>query len=93
VQTHEWQQIQAIITSHEQQMQERVGALRTADQRLKDLENNSVRLQEKSLNVNSELRIPAAGVSCQESGVSCVSCQLLVRDKLQTGVVEPVGSR
>jgi len=38
-QTHsEWQQIQAIITSHEQQMQERVGALRTADQRLKDLE-------------------------------------------------------
>jgi len=34
-QTHsEWQQIQAII-SHEQQMQERVGALRTAEQRLK----------------------------------------------------------
>jgi len=31
-QTHsEWQQIQAIITSHEQQMQERVGALRTAE--------------------------------------------------------------
>jgi len=31
----EWQQIQAIIKSHEQQMQERVGALRTAEQRLK----------------------------------------------------------
>jgi len=52
-QTHsEWQQIQAIIKSHEQQMQERVGALRTAEQRLKDMENNALRLR-KSSHVNS----------------------------------------
>ena len=43
----EWQQIQAIITSNEQQLQEREQTLRTAEQRLKDLENTAVRLKEK----------------------------------------------
>lgn len=43
----QWQQIQTTIKSHEQQLQERFGALRTAEQRLKDLENTAVRLQEK----------------------------------------------
>ena len=44
---NEWQQIQAIITSNEQQLQEREQTLRTAEQRLKDLENTALRLKEK----------------------------------------------
>lgn len=43
----EWQQIQTTIKSHEYQLQERIGALRTTEQQLKDLENTAVRLQEK----------------------------------------------
>ncbi len=43
----EWQQIQATITSHEQERQLRAGALHSAQQQHKDLENTAVRLQEK----------------------------------------------
>ncbi|MBW4574056.1 MAG: chromosome segregation protein SMC [Aphanothece sp. CMT-3BRIN-NPC111] len=47
-QTHsEWQQIQAIIKVQETQLNEREQALRSAEQRLKDLENQHQRLQEK----------------------------------------------
>ncbi len=46
-QNREWQQIQATIKSYEQQIQEWVQALGTAEQRLKDLENQQERLQEK----------------------------------------------
>lgn len=76
-QTHsEWQQIQAIITSHEQQMQERVGALRTADQRLKDLENTSVRLQEKIIESEQRTQEYQQQLSVVRSQESEVLCQL-----------------
>jgi len=71
-QTHsEWQQIQAIITSHEQQMQERVGALRTADQRLKTWKIPLCAYKRKSLNVNStSSRSQLSGVRSQKFCVS-----------------------
>ncbi|BAY40224.1 chromosome segregation protein [Nostoc sp. NIES-2111] len=43
----EWQQIQAIIKTQEQQLQQRDTALREAEQRLKNLENQQQRLQER----------------------------------------------
>lgn len=43
----QWQQIQATIRSQEQQLQERIEALGNAQQQLKDLENQALRLQEK----------------------------------------------
>lgn len=43
----EWQQIQAIIKTQEQQLQQRETALREAEQRLKNLENQQQRLQER----------------------------------------------
>ncbi len=46
-QNREWQEIQLIIRSYEQQVQEQVQALSTAEQRLKDLENQQQRLSEK----------------------------------------------
>lgn len=46
--THsEWQQIQAMIRSQEVVLQEQVGNLRTAEQKLQDLENQQQLLQEK----------------------------------------------
>ncbi|MBV8885774.1 MAG: chromosome segregation protein SMC [Chroococcidiopsidaceae cyanobacterium CP_BM_RX_35] len=46
-QNREWQQIQETIKSYEQQVQERVQTLETAVQRLKALENQQERSQEK----------------------------------------------
>lgn len=43
----QWQQIQATIRTQEQQLQQRIEALRNAQQQLKDLENQIQRLQEK----------------------------------------------
>jgi chromosome segregation protein len=43
----QWQQIQATIRTQEQQLQQRIEALRNAQQQLKDLENQLQRLQEK----------------------------------------------
>ena len=43
----QWQQIQATIRTQEQQLQQRIEALRNAQQQLKDLENQTQRLQEK----------------------------------------------
>lgn len=43
----QWQQIQATIRTQEQQVQQRIEALRNAQQQLKDLENQIQRLQEK----------------------------------------------
>jgi chromosome segregation protein len=51
----EWQQIQATIKIQEQQLQQREIALREAEQRLKNLENQQQRLQEKIQ--DSEVRI------------------------------------
>ncbi|BBD62654.1 chromosome segregation protein [Nostoc sp. HK-01] len=43
----EWQQIQAVIKTQEQQLQQREANLREAEQRLKNLENQQQRLQER----------------------------------------------
>ncbi|WP_071187374.1 chromosome segregation protein SMC [Trichormus sp. NMC-1] len=43
----EWQQIQAIIKTQEQQLRQKENDLREAEQRLKNLENQQQRLQEK----------------------------------------------
>ncbi|MEA5619307.1 chromosome segregation protein SMC [Cronbergia sp. UHCC 0137] len=43
----EWQQIQAVIKTQEQELQQKDTALREAEQRLKNLENQQQRLQEK----------------------------------------------
>ncbi|AFY42634.1 chromosome segregation protein SMC [Nostoc sp. PCC 7107] len=43
----EWQQIQAVIKTQEQQLQQRESNLREAEQRLKNLENQQQRLQER----------------------------------------------
>ncbi|MBW4644064.1 MAG: chromosome segregation protein SMC [Goleter apudmare HA4340-LM2] len=43
----EWQQIQVIIKSQEQQLQQREAELREAEQKLKNLENQQQRLQER----------------------------------------------
>jgi chromosome segregation protein len=76
-QTHsEWQQIQAIIKSHEQQMQERVGALRTAEQRLKDLENTALRLQEKIQSCEQRSQEYSTQHTAQLHQQSDISCQL-----------------
>lgn len=68
----QWQQMQATIKSHEQQLQERSGALRLGEQRLKDLENTAVRLQEKiqeSSERLQEYQRQESGVKSQESEV------------------------
>jgi len=54
-------------------MQERVGALRTAEQRLKDMENNALRPRRKSSHVNSaqEYSTQHTDQLHQQSDISC----------------------
>jgi chromosome segregation protein len=72
----EWQQIQAVIKSQEQQLQQRYQALREAEQRLKSLENQQQRSQEKIQEAEAKIQEYLIEQTNQQNQLTTLSTQL-----------------